>query len=128
MKDLSARWIAKAEAHLETATRELAVKKNANPDAVCLHAHLCVENYLMARLQEGDINFPTTSHLAVLLYLCADIEPSWESHRSHLSKLSAINRIILEPEESATLDMAKEALEHASRFRGTARKTLGLKD
>ena len=99
MKELSARWIAKAEAHLATAMRELAVKRGANPDAVCLHAHLCVENYLMARLQEGTIDFPTTSHLAVLLYLCADIEPSWESHRSHLSRLSAINRIILEPEE-----------------------------
>ena len=127
MKDLSARWIAKAEANLETARRELAVKKGANPDAVCLHAHLSVENYLKARLQEGDINFPTTSHLAVLLYLCADIEPSWESHRSHLSKLSAINRIIQEPEESATQGMAKEALEHASKFRDTARKTMGMK-
>ncbi len=127
MKDLSARWIAKAEAHLETAKRELAVKKGANPDAVCLHAHLCVEDYLKARLQEGEINFPTTSHLAVLLYLCADIEPGWESHRSHLSKLSAINRIIQEPEESATLDMAKESIDLALKFRETARKTLGLK-
>ncbi|MBL0313266.1 MAG: HEPN domain-containing protein [Holophagaceae bacterium] len=127
MKELSDRWIAKAEAHLETAKRELAVKKGANPDAVCLHTHLCAENYLKARLQEGDIDFPTTSHLAVLLYLCADIEPSWESHRTHLSKLSAINRLIQEPEESATQDMAKEALELASTFRETARKTLGLK-
>lgn len=127
MKELSARWIAKAEAHIETAMRELAVKSGANPDAVCLHAHLCVENYLMARLQEGDIDFPTTPHLAVLLYLCADIEPSWESHRSHLSRLSAINRIIQEPEEGATQDMANEALELASKFRDTARKTLGLK-
>ena len=127
MKELSARWIAKAEAHLDTARRELAVKKDANPDAVCLHTHLCAENYLKARLQEGDIDFPTTSHLAVLLYLCADIEPGWESHRPHLSKLSAINRIIQEPEERATQGMAKEALELASKFRDTARKTLGLK-
>ena len=127
MKDLSARWIAKAEANLETARREFAVKKGANPDAVCLHAHLCTENYLKARLQEGDINFPTTSHLAVLLYLCADVEPDWESHRSRLSKLSAINRLIQEPEERATQNMAKEALEHVSKFRDTARKTLGLK-
>ena len=127
MKELSARWVAKGEAHLETAMRELAVKKDANPDAVCLHTHLCTENYLKARLQEGDIDFPTTSHLAVLLYLCADIEPSWESHRSHLSRLSAINRIIQEPGESATQDMANEALELASKFRDTARKTLGLK-
>ena len=103
------------------------MKKGANPDAVCLHTHLCAENYLKARLQEGDIDFPTTSHLAVLLYLCADIEPSWESHRTHLSKLSAINRLIQEPEESATQEMAKEALELASTFRETARKTLGLK-
>jgi HEPN domain-containing protein len=127
MKEFSAQWTEKAEAHLETAMRELAVKKGAHPEAVCLHSHLCVENYLKARLQEGDINFPTTSHLAVLLYLCADIEPGWESHRSNLSKLSAINRIIQEPEERATHDMAKEALELASAFRGAARKTLGLK-
>lgn len=127
MKELSSRWITKADAHLETAKRELAVKKGANPDAVCLHAHLCAETYLKARLQEGDIDFPTTSHLAVLLYLCADIEPSWESHRSDLSRLSAINRLIQEPEESATQGMAKEALELATKFRATARKTLGLK-
>lgn len=128
MKELSDRWVAKAEAHLETARRELAIKKGGNPDAVCLHAHLCAENYLKARLQEGDIDFPTTSHLAVLLYLCADVEPDWESHRSHLSKLSAINRLIQEPEESATVDMAKESLELASTFRASARKTLGLKN
>lgn len=127
MKELSARWIAKAEAHLDTAKRELAVKKNANPDAVCQHAHLCAEHYLKARLQEGDIDFPTTSHLAVLLYLCADVEPDWEVHRSHLSRLSAINRLIQEPEESATLDMAQESLDLTAKFRETARKTLGLK-
>ncbi len=127
MKELSAKWIAKAEAHLGTAKRELAVKKAANPDAVCLHAHLCAENYLKARLQESDVHFPTTPHLAVLLYLCADLEPGWESHRSHLSKLSAYNRLIQEPEESATPAMAKEALELATKFRVAARKTMGLK-
>lgn len=128
MKELSDRWIAKAEASLETAKRELAVKKGGNPDAVCLHAHLCAEHYLKARLQEDDIDFPTTSHLAVLLYLCADVEPDWESHRSHLSRLSAINRLIQEPEESATADMAKESLDIAATFRDSARKTLGLKN
>ncbi len=127
MKELSANWIAKAEAHLGTAKRELVVKKGANPDAVCFHAHQCAENYLKARLQESEVHFPTTSHLAVLLYLCADIEPGWEAHRQQLSKLSATNRIIQEPEESATPAMAKESLELANSFRSAARKTLGLK-
>ena len=126
LSGLSAKWIAKAEAHLGTAKRELAVKKGANPDAVCFHAHQCAENYLKARLQQSDVHFPTTPHLAVLLYLCADIEPSWETHRSRLSKLSAVNRLIQEPEESATPAMAKEALDLTAKFRIAARKTLGL--
>ena len=127
MKELSAKWIAKAEAHLGTAKRELAVKKTGNPDAVCFHAHQAAENYLKARLQESEIPFPITPHLAVLLYLCADLEPGWEMHRSHLSKLSAYNRLIQEPEESATHAMAKEALDLATKFRNAARKTMGLK-
>ena len=126
MKDPSALWVAKAEAHLGTARRELAVKKDINYDAVCIHAHLCAEDYLKARLQESEIPFPTTSHLAVLLYLCADLEPDWEAHRQNLSKLSATNRLIQEPEEFATASMAKEALELAAKFRDPARKALGL--
>lgn len=127
MKDLSALWVAKAEAHLSTARRELAVKKDPNFDAVCIHAHQCAEDYLKARLQESEIPFPTTSHLAVLLYLCADLDSAWETHRQNLSKLSATNRLIQEPEEIATQAMAKEAFDLASKFRDAARKALGLK-
>ena len=46
MKPLSLEWIQKAEADYASAQRELRVRINPNPDAVCFFCQQCVEKYL----------------------------------------------------------------------------------
>jgi HEPN domain-containing protein len=124
MKPLTMAWAMKAEADLSTAGRELQVKDDPNFDAVCYHAKECALNYLRARLQEAEIEFPSMSHLVVLLELCLELEPGWDELRDNLRVLTYASNQILEPENRANRKAATEAYEMAKGFRDEARKSL----
>ena len=126
MKPLTMAWAMKAEADLSTAGRELQVRDDPNFDAVCYHAKECALNYLRARLQEAEIEFPSTAHLVVLLELCLDLEPTWEVLRDNLRVLTYASNQILDPENRANRKIASEAYEMAKGFREEARKSLML--
>lgn len=124
MKPLTMAWAMKAEADLSTAGRELQVRDDPNFDAVCYHAKECALNYLRARLQEAEIEFPSMSHLVVLLELCLELEPGWDDLRDNLRVLTYASNQILEPENRANRKAATEAYEMAKGFRDEARKSL----
>lgn len=127
MQPMSSALVAKAEMALSTAERELAVQDHANFDAVCLHAELCVEGYLKARLMEEDIPFPEyTRHLVVLLELCLEQDPGWETFRSHLRTLTTLGYQATLTEHVTGFEAAKESVELCREFRAAARQGLGL--
>lgn len=127
MKAMAKAWVEKAEADYGTAQREIKVKKGANFDAVCLHAELCAERYLKARLAEDEIDFPSTRHIVVLLMLCLDLEPGWEAFREQIRTLSSFAIELEDPDMLSDEKMGELAMEACEAFRTAARKSLGLK-
>jgi HEPN domain-containing protein len=124
VKPLTLAWAMKAEADLSTAGRELQVRDDPNFDAVCYHAKECALNYLRARLQEADIEFPSTAHLVILLELCLDLEPAWDGLRDNLRVLTYASNQILDPENRANRRAAGEAYDMAKGFREEVRRCL----
>jgi HEPN domain-containing protein len=121
MKPMTKAWAVKAEADLATAEREVKVTDDPNYDGVCYHAKECALNYLKARLEEAEIPFPITSHLVVLLELCLDLEPGWESYREHLRFLTTAANQSLEAESRTNRKAATQAVEMARAFRDEVR-------
>jgi HEPN domain-containing protein len=117
-------WATKAEADLATAERELQVQENPNFDAVCYHAKECALNYLKARLEAAEVAFPITSHLVVLLELCLELEPGWESFREHLRFLTTSANQSLEADSQTDLGVATQAVEMTKAFREEVKRGL----
>jgi len=111
MKQITSEWIGKAESDFATAQRELAATVHPNYDAVCFHAQQCIEKYLKAFLQEGEIPFPRTHDLSQLLTLAVSIESGWTSMAADLNVLSAFAVEYRYPGDSADLDEATEAFQ-----------------
>jgi HEPN domain-containing protein len=126
MKPLTLEWIEKAEGDFHLLEREIRARKNPNYDAVCFHAEQCAEKYLKGRLIEGNISFPKTHDLVLLLDLVLSLEPLWEVLRDDLSFLSGFGVEFRYPGESADLEMAKVAMKRCRTFRTLARETMVL--
>jgi len=62
-------WVRKAEHDLRNATFVLTMPENCPTDTVCFHCQQCAEKYLKALLTLGQIGFPRTHDLVVLLNL-----------------------------------------------------------
>jgi HEPN domain-containing protein len=128
MKPMTVEWVTKAEADFATMERECQVEDNPNCDGICFHAQQCAEKYLKARLCEADITFGKIHDLVTLLEQTLDMEPDWETFREDLAYLSDFAVTFRYPGESAALESAHEAQRRCRRFRGVARKSLGLQD
>ena len=128
MKALSQEWVDKAEADWTTARREFGVEEAPNYDAVCFHAQQCVKKYLLARLEEGNMPFPATHHLGVLLTICAELEPTWEDLREQARTLTANTIQIVHPGAMADESMANASFEAGEALRKAARGSLSLGD
>ena len=124
MKPLTKAWAVKAEADLTTAEREAKVNDDPNFEAVCHHAKECALHYLRARLEEAEIPFPFTSHLVVLLELCRELEPTWDTFRDNLRFLTTCANQSMEPESHTDRRAAQQALAMARSFRDEARQSL----
>ncbi len=127
MLPMTAALVTKAEMALATAQREMEVTDQPNFDAVALHSEQCAERYLKARLLEAGISFPESSHhLVVLLQLCLDLNPAWETFRHHLRRLTTHGFQAQEPEHLTPAEAARESLYLCTEFRAAVRLTLGL--
>ena len=119
-------WVDKAEADLATAARELRARKQPNYDAACFHAQQCVEKYLKTRLVEANIRFTKTHNLERLLDLILPREPLWDSFRPMLIDMSSYAVAYRYPGESATRELAKQAVADCKVIRQAIRSSLGL--
>ncbi len=128
MKALSQEWVDKAEADWTTARREFVTEDLPNYDAACFHAQQCVKKYLLARMEEADIPFPTTHHLGVLLSICTDMEPTWEDLKESARTLTAHTIQIVHPGAMADESMAHQSLDAAAAMRRSIRTGLGFED
>ena len=125
MTPLTQEWVQKAEADFETA-RWVMQAPNPSSDAVCFHAHACLEKYFKARPQEAAIPFPKTHDLEMLLNLALKVEPGWDSMRADLKLLNRFAAEYRYPGMTATLQEAQEALLKCAPLRQRMRASLGL--
>jgi HEPN domain-containing protein len=106
MNDVVREWLAKAEADLATAIRELAVTTNPNFDAICFHAQQCAEKALKALLIGRNISSPRTHDLVFLARLLHTTVPTFEWPEDELRFLSRAAVEYRYPGENAVVDDA----------------------
>jgi HEPN domain-containing protein len=126
MQPLTTEWVAKAEADVATAQRELRARKTPNYDAACFHAQQCAEKYLKARLQEDGIVFPRTHDLVTLLNLLPGPDPALTALLADLRLLTAFGVAFRYPGASADRVMARDAVSSCLAIRAAVRQSLGL--
>ena len=127
MNPLTAEWIQKAEADFVTAEREQRARRSPNYDAACFHCQQCAEKYLKARLQEAGIAPEKTHNLVFLLERCLPLEPAWEGTRLALQLLSQYSVSVRYPGESATREIAAEAVALCRQVRAEFREAPALR-
>jgi HEPN domain-containing protein len=124
MKPETAEWVEKAEGDFRTAGREKNTAEYPNYDAACFHAQQCAEKYLKARLVEAGKDFPKTHDLSAILNLVLPLEPSWESLREDLERLTDLGVEVRYPGTTADLEDANEAIRTAQHVRRIVRTAL----
>lgn len=117
MKEIYLEWINKAEGDYHTALRDFRARKYPNYDSACFHAQQCIEKYCKAVLQKGNLYFPKTHDLNILLDLFLPIYPMWEIYRNDLKTLSIFAVEFRYPGESATKEEANDAINIMKRIR-----------
>jgi HEPN domain-containing protein len=126
MKPLAAEWIAKADADVRTARRELRARVEPNFDAVCFHAQQAAEKYLKAACVEAGIDFPRTHDVAALLALLAPSSLALVGLDEPANLLASCAVEVRYPGRSSDREDAREALKAAEAIRSAARQNLGL--
>lgn len=126
MNSAAQAWVNRAETHFATAHREWAQTEDRNPAVVVYCAHMCTQAYLRARLLQGNVEYPHTPHLVVLLYLCLDLEPAWESFRDHLRMLTSHDEATRDATQEVPPERVEECMNACTEFRSEARKAMGI--
>ena len=126
MKRVVREWVDKAEADFRSAQREYRARNHPNFDAACFFGQQCIEKYLKAKLVASALRVPRTHDLPVLLDLVLDEEPLWESLRPQLELLTAYAVEFRYPGETATREMARDAVACARTLRKHLRQSLGF--
>jgi HEPN domain-containing protein len=118
-------WVAKAEADLATAGRELAVQDTPNHDAVCFHAQQAIEKLIKGLLIHLGVVPPRTHDLVHLHRLLEEHCPSWCWDTRELRFLSRAAVDFRYPGEAADYSEAVRAHELALRMRDSLRRLFG---
>ncbi len=127
MKPETAEWIAKAEADLGTARREISVVEFPNYDAVCFHSQQCAEKYLKAILVENAVKFSRIHDLEVLVKMIVTLHPTIHDVLKFARILSAMAVEVRYPGMSADEEDASEALRSANEICEVSKRILALK-
>lgn len=117
MHALVAEWLAKAQADLHTATRELRVRRAPNYDAVCYHSQQCAEKLLKAFLVLNNVEPPYAHNLVEPLRLCHVRDASFEMIRLDLEAPNGYGVVIRYPGTTATKQDAADAVKCAQNVR-----------
>jgi HEPN domain-containing protein len=118
-------WVEKAEGDFISAKREYRARKRPNYDAACFHAQQSAEKYLKAYLQAINIPIPKTHDLVRLLSEIPST-PALESLRSGMATLTAYAVEYRYPGESATTEVARDAIKLSGVIRDELRQLLSL--
>lgn len=124
MKTETKEWLAKADADLDTAKREVVVVESPNYDAVCFHAQQCAEKYLKAVFLEGDLRIPRIHDLEALLNHLIPLYPALSRVLHFARILSAMAVEVRYPGMSADEDDATESITAALAIRDEVRLIL----
>ncbi len=124
MSEIVSEWIGKAEGDWNVARREIAVTENPNWDAVCFHAHQCVEKLLKGLLIAHKVVPPKTHNLLTLHLLLEPLEPEWKVDIEGLRILNYAARDFRYPGETASLLFAQQCLNVAEPIRELLYKLL----
>ncbi len=109
-------WVAKAEADLATARREMSAHDRPNFDAVCFHAQQAVEKLMKALLVHLETVPPRTHDLVHLDGLLSAACSEWTWPVEELRFVTRAAVAFRYPGESASRQDAAEALQLASRM------------
>ena len=126
MKPITQEWIEKAEGDWNAARQLYRVRKNPNYDSVCFHCQQSVEKYLKARLEEASLTFSKTHELNKILVLVLAIEPTWVLLNPYLQSLNNYAVSFRYPGNSATKQIAKDALTDCRLARRVIRQAFGF--
>lgn len=128
MKPLTSEWVAKAEADLRMAQRELAHAAEPNFDGVCFHAQQCAEKYIKALLQEQDQPVPKIHDLGRLVNGLNPPIRELQERNAALKALSEMGVVVRYPGYFADRKQAETALDTAEQVRQLCRGQLQLED
>ncbi|GBC92848.1 hypothetical protein HRbin15_01325 [bacterium HR15] len=110
-------WIRKAENDLKIGKDEMSVGDPVT-DMVCFHMQQCVEKYLKAFLIFHGKEYPKTHRIAVLVGLCSQIDPEFQTLMDwEVDRLSRYATTLRYGEEFYTpsLEETREAIELAEK-------------
>jgi len=117
-------WIAKAEGDLDVARREFRRGADRNSDAICFHAHQCVEKLMKAVLITREVAPEYTHNLVYLDAALKKVVTSWTCDLDELSWLTRAGVAFRYPGEWATDAHASRALAICERLRETLLKLI----
>ncbi len=110
-------WLDKADGDYRTANRELSASDRPNFDAVCFHAHQCIEKTMKGLLIHHEVSPPRIHDLLQLDKLLRKACPTWECKREDLRLLTRAGIAFRYPGESARPIHAKRAFEVCTNLR-----------
>ncbi|NOT63000.1 MAG: HEPN domain-containing protein [Acidobacteria bacterium] len=128
MKISTREWIESAESEMACALRAYRARQHPSYDHVCFHAHLCVEKYLKAKLNEAWVKFTKTHELTELLAQVAAVEPSVADLQPQAEFLDAHAKLHQYPDRRATKAQAQQAIKDCRTARSVMRTMFGLSD
>ncbi len=117
-------WVRKAEGDFRTALRELAVADESACDAVCFHAHQCIEKLMKAVLVARDQDPPRTHNLLFLADLLRAACPAWDAATEDVEWLTRGGVAFRYPGVWADRNHAGKAMEICKRLREELLKIL----
>ena len=126
MKAATREWVRCAEEDFDVANALLRRRTRTAANSIGFHCQQCVEKYLKARLEEGNLNAPKTHDLVALLQLLLPVEPLWASFAPALRRLNDYAVKFRYPGHVATKADAREALGVCRSIRADVRFSFGL--
>ncbi len=110
-------WVAKAEGDFNVAQREFRREADRNLDAVCFHAHQCVEKLMKAVLVAHGVAPEYTHNLIYLDGCMKKVVECWDSDAEEMSWLTRAGIAFRYPGEWATDAHATKAMAICTRLR-----------
>ncbi len=127
MKRAVREWVSKAESDYRVAARELRVRKDPSPDAICFHAQQCIEKYLKALLTLHGIVPPRTHDLLHLWKMAVSLPVGLPKRLPGLRKVTVGAVEYRYPGRRPTMATARACAATMSAARDIARRLLGAR-